>query len=252
MQKIIRRLKIMKIKILLTIAVLCIANSGYAAQKTITVGTSGSKASLDTNFGNAQDNFTDLYTNKADKINISFLAAGLSDMKIIDTTEATNGRNFVLDTVSPGDADDTLHVWSIDKLGSTFQPLIATQAVETTGTIQGKMLFNSYAEATTLTAANHNSSIVQMTVAAEVTMWDCETANVGDWVSLWARDAEKIEVVPASGDQFVLFAGTAIGANDELDIAATAGTKVTLICTADDTWSVYSETAASTDGGAAD
>ncbi len=31
------------------------------SQKTITVGTSGAPASLDTNFGNAQDNFTELY-----------------------------------------------------------------------------------------------------------------------------------------------------------------------------------------------
>jgi len=34
------------------------------AQKTITVGTAGTPASLDTNFGNAQDNFTELYASK--------------------------------------------------------------------------------------------------------------------------------------------------------------------------------------------
>ena len=107
-------------------------------------------------------------------------------------------------------------------------------------------------EPTTLTAAAHNGALVRLTVAGEITLWDCETANVGDFLTLWARDAEKIEVVPASGDQFVLFNGTAIGADDELDMAATAGTKVTLMCTADDTWSVITETAACTDGGAAD
>lgn len=69
---------------------------------------------------------------------------------------------------------------------------------------------------------------------------------------LWARDSEKIEIVPFSGDHFVLFNGTAITADYELDMAATAGTKVTLMCTATDTWSVYSETSESTDGGAAD
>jgi len=35
------------------------------SQKTITVGTSGSPASLDTNFGNAQDNFTEIYAKNA-------------------------------------------------------------------------------------------------------------------------------------------------------------------------------------------
>jgi len=120
------------------------------------------------------------------------------------------------------------------------------------GIIRGRVAFNSYTAAQTLTAATHNSGLVQMTTADEVTMWDCETANVGDTVMLWARDAEKIEVVPASGDHFNLFAGTALTAGNELDIAATAGTKVTLMCTADDTWSVVTETAASTDGSAAD
>jgi hypothetical protein len=120
------------------------------------------------------------------------------------------------------------------------------------GIIRGRVPFNSYTAAQTLTAATHNSGLVQMTTADEVTMWDCETANVGDTVMLWARDAEKIEVVPASGDHFVLFGGTALTADYELDIAATAGTKVTLMCTADDTWSVVTETAASVTGGAAD
>lgn len=128
----------------------------------------------------------------------------------------------------------------------------ATGSINTTGAVQAKVPFNSYSTAQTLTSATHNSTVVQMTEAVEATMWDCETANVGDTVMLWARDAEKIEVVPASGDHFVLFNGTSLTADYELDVAATAGTKVTLICTADDTWSVFTETAASTDGGAAD
>ena len=127
-----------------------------------------------------------------------------------------------------------------------FKPLIVAS------TIQGRAKFLSYDAAQTLTAAVHNGALVRLTVAGEITLWDCETANVGDFITLWARDAEKIEVVPASGDQFFLFDGTGITADDELDMAATAGTKVTLMCTADDSWSVITETAACADGGAAD
>ena len=112
--------------------------------------------------------------------------------------------------------------------------------------------FLSYDTAQTLTAAAHNGALVMMTVAAEVTLWDCTSSTVGHMVTLWARDAEKIEVVPATDDQFYLFDGTGIGANDELDMAATAGTKVTLMCTAANEWRVVFETAACTDGGAAD
>lgn len=145
---------------------------------------------------------------------------------------------------------DGTTAWS--SLGYATVAPSTDQNFTTSGTIQGNTVFNSYTAAHTLTFADHNSSIVQMTTADEVTMWDCETAGVGATVMLWARDAEKIEVVPASGDHFNLFNGTELTANNELDIAATAGTKVTLMCTADDTWSVYSETAACADGGAAD
>jgi hypothetical protein len=112
--------------------------------------------------------------------------------------------------------------------------------------------FLSYDAAQTLTAATHNGAMVMMTVADEVTMWDCTSSTIGHFVTLWARDAEKIEVVPATDDQFYLFNGTGIGANDELDIPATAGTKVTLMCTAANEWRVAFETATTTDGGAAD
>ena len=170
----------------------------------------------------------------------------------------TTNSTVVLAAGEIGVETDTLKIkigdgttaWS--SLGYATVAPSTDQNFATTGTIKGRTLFNSYAADQTLTAATHNSTVVQMTVAGEVTMWDCETANVGDQVILWARDAEKIEVVPASGDHFALFNGTALTADYEMDVPATAGTKVTLMCTADDTWSVFHETAATTDGGAAD
>lgn len=127
-----------------------------------------------------------------------------------------------------------------------------TYNMVTTGTIQGKAKFNSYTSDQTLTFAENGGGVVQFTVAGECTVWDAEAVNIGDFFIVWARDAEKIELVPASGDHFVLFDGTALTADYEADIPATAGTKITLMCTADDTWAVYSETAPVTDGGVAD
>jgi hypothetical protein len=150
-------------------------------------------------------------------------------------------------SVNGVDSSEVIQIGDTGASGVTITPNLFV-----TGTIQGRAKFVSLDESTTLTAATHNGALVRLTVAGEITLWDCETANVGDFVTLWARDAEKIEVVPASGDQFYLFDGTGIGANDELDMAATAGTKVTLMCTADDSWSVITETAACADGGAAD
>lgn len=154
-----------------------------------------------------------------------------------DTTEA-----FTV-TLTPN-ATPTLATWgftSTQSAGYTFDK-----------PVQAPAKFVSFTGAATLTAAAHNGALVMMTTADEVTMWDCTASTIGHWVTLWARDAEKIEVVPASGDQFYLFNGTGIGANDELDIAATAGTKVTIMCTAENEWRVVYETAACADGGAAD
>lgn len=51
----------------------------YAAQKTITVGTSGTPASLDTNFSNAQDNFNELYTGRFNVKDYGAIGNGIAD-----------------------------------------------------------------------------------------------------------------------------------------------------------------------------
>lgn len=170
----------------------------------------------------------------------------------------TTNSTVVLAAGEIGVETDTLKIkigdgttaWS--SLGYATVAPSTDQNFATTGTIKGRTLFNSYAADQTLTAATHNSTVVQATEPIEITLWDCEAANVGDTVLLWARDAEKIEVAPAAGDGFALFDGTPLTAGNELDVAATKGTKVTLMCTADDLWSVFHETAPATDGGAAD
>lgn len=55
---------------------------------------------------------------KADSTGVSFLASALSDIKILDAAQPVTGQQFVLDTMAYGNADDALHLWSIDKIGS--------------------------------------------------------------------------------------------------------------------------------------
>ena len=334
-------------KLVVLIAALLFAWPLQAAQQTIFVGSPADKKSLDTNFGNAQANFVELYgwvdqgvktTSSPSFVSVTATggtlrggvagttqgalvlhtntdpiytfglmpAAAPSEIVSLKAPPAmpggsnylwnvdadgtggwTDPATFQVDLAVPSQAEAEAgtatdeRVWTAERVkqaivalgtGLTSLPTADNQifqatgagtyawtntlegigSIEATGTLQGKMVFNSYATDTTLTADNNNSAVVQFTVAGEATMWDCEATNVGDFVMLWARDAEKIEVVPASGDHFNLFAGTALTADYELDVAATAGTKVTLMCTADDTWSVYSETAACADGGVAD
>lgn len=109
----------------------------------------------------------------------------------------------------------------------------------------------TYSTAQTLTwAANgRRTNLFTNSSTVEFTVWDCETANIGQSFGVWASD-ESLEGVPASGDHFVLFDGTALDANDEIDVPA--GARVKFVCIADDTFAVHSETDTTTDGGVAD
>jgi hypothetical protein len=162
-----------------------------------------------------------------------------------DTEVAINGTESIAFDLDTGTANQV--IIKNKTTGST-----AVDDLYSTIPFRAPAKFVSYSADQTLTAAAHNGALVEFTAIVEATMWDCTSSTIGHMVTLWARDAEKIEVVPASGDQFYLFDGTGIGANDELDMAATAGTKVTLMCTAADEWRVVFETAACADGGAAD
>ncbi|MCB2217983.1 MAG: hypothetical protein KQH59_18125 [Desulfobulbaceae bacterium] len=182
----------------------------------------------------------------------------------VDTNDAKTGVSAAAVGGVSGDLDDTdaSIEWenaadlgsdgsiSADAVGT--DELSNTLNINTTGTIQGDIVFNSYGTAQTLTESAHKSSIAAFTAAVEATMWDCETANIGNAITFWILDDVQVEVVPASGDNFVLEDGTALTADYELDLSPTTGAKHTLICTADDTWRVFTESAASTDGGAAD
>lgn len=51
------------------------------------------------------------------KTNTAFLAGAWSDLKILDSAQPVNGQSILLDSMAYGNADDALHLWSIDKVG---------------------------------------------------------------------------------------------------------------------------------------
>jgi len=105
-----------------------------------------------------------------------------------------------------------------------------------------------------LTAAQMNS-IVRITGAGDVTIPTgmCEAANVGQWLHVRQSGtfAASIDSANAS-DQFTLMNGTAIGANEELDLAGTASKSCTVTCVAANVWEVTGESGTCADGGAKD
>lgn len=101
-----------------------------------------------------------------------------------------------------------------------------------------------------------NGAFLLMTAAGEVGLWDCSTATIGSWVTVWVRDAaEQVEVVmygDTTNDLFRLKDGTELDANDEADMPVNGNEQATFMCVEANKWYVLSEDAPVTDGGAAD
>ncbi len=126
-----------------------------------------------------------------------------------------------------------------------------TGAVDSAAAISGAMGVINAVGATTLTTAQYGK-ILLMTTADEVTLPDDCDSVTGAWYVIWARDAEKIEVVVTdSADAFVLY-GTALTADNELDSAGGAGNRATVTCLEANKWYVGGTEGIWVDGGAAD
>jgi hypothetical protein len=91
------------------------------------------------------------------------------------------------------------------------------------------------------------------TAAADYVMPACETANIGEWVTVLVRDVSEVVVLqPATGDTLSP-AGAIVSQNHELDSAGAAtsdGDFVTFVCFAADIWHSIAIGGAWVDGGA--
>ena len=91
------------------------------------------------------------------------------------------------------------------------------------------------------------------TAAADYVMPACETANIGEWVTVVVRDVSEVVVLqPARGDTLSP-AGAIISADHEMDSAGAAtsdGDHVTFACLVADIWHSLSIGGAWVDGGA--
>jgi hypothetical protein len=101
------------------------------------------------------------------------------------------------------------------------------------------------------------NGISVVTTAAEVTIADCETADVGDWYTIVVRDpTETIEIVSLDSSDVINYSGITPVAGDELDSPSedgtTGGSSVTLVCVKADNYSAIHTSGLWVDGGAAD
>lgn len=109
--------------------------------------------------------------------------------------------------------------------------------------------FTAISTAATLTAnTNHLAS-----AAATHTLPACETANIGEWVTVVVRDvSEKVVIAPASGDTLHP-AGAIIETSHVIDSAAAAtsdGDFITFVCATANNWYSTALGGAWVDGGA--
>jgi hypothetical protein len=103
-----------------------------------------------------------------------------------------------------------------------------------------------------------SNRITVVSAAVEVTIQNCSASTIGDWYTIVVRDHdETIEVVSADASDVIYYSGITAAAGDELDSpddsgSDTAGSSVTLVCTANNAYTAIHTSGLWVDGGAAD
>ena len=121
--------------------------------------------------------------------------------------------------------------------------------------IATKLNYTTASGNTSLTAAQCGG-IIFMTGAGEVGFPDCAAALLGCDYQIKIQDAaEKVELVmegDTTNDYFVKIDDVALDADDELDMAVTLPSQVTVMCISANRWQAMSQLGVHIDGGTAD
>ncbi len=174
------------------------------------------------------------------------LTATSTNTAIFQGADAAGLANTLFDTTGAG----TITIGSADV---TSIPVITDGG---TLTIDGTISVTANAVSEISTAVTLVANTVHVaSEAADHTLPTCNAGAVGNWVTVIVRDAsEIISIVPDTGSTIAVPGTTTVlGADDELDSAATAddsGDFVTLICGAAAKWYGIAMGGVWTDGGA--
>lgn len=166
-----------KILFAIVCGLLLVAEYSHAAQKTITVGTSGSPASLDTNFGNAQDNFNELYTFKG-----LYPASCSNDEDTIEWDTTTS--RFICKTLPTLDVDDDAD-GLVDKLDASI-----TTDAQFTGAItvgDGGDLIKTIYDSTPATDDTWAGASMTITAGESLAQWDLLYAKNASGTLKWYK-----------------------------------------------------------------
>jgi len=170
-------------------------------------------------------------------------------------TAATTGTATFLGADAAGAANtalDTTGAGSIT-IGSADVTSVSIVTDGGTTTIDGDIQTDVGPIISLATGALTANSVHLATAASDYVLPACETANIGEWVTVIVQDISEVVVLqPASGDT-INPAGAVIDADHEMDSSGAAtgdGDFVTLVCVIADMWFSTAIGGAWVDGGA--
>jgi len=181
---------------------------------------------------------------------LTALTAEPTDEVVGDVLRADGGT---WDPCGLGSANDYFVLCTAAGAPGTYVALFDITGDFKFSTIQAAMKVIPDADGIILTAAQMNAIIV-MTGAGDVDIPadQCDTAT-GKWLTVKSTAAHLNSVTSNdAADLFVLSDGTALDAQDELDLAGAAGNQVTVVCLEANKWYVTGEVGTCVDGGVAD
>jgi hypothetical protein len=96
--------------------------------------------------------------------------------------------------------------------------------------------------------------VTVVTASTDVDIADCSTATIGNWYTVVVRDAsETVKIASLDSSDIFKVSGLALTAGEELDSptagATTAGSSVTLVCTANNRYTAIRTSGLWVDGG---
>lgn len=163
---------------------------------------------------------------------------------------------------SGGDDDDPLEFRQSATPGTNVALSIAASsfqatfngAVAVSGTLTGRLAVSTITSLPhTVTTAEANGGFLLVTAAGDVDLPDVCDSATGANILVYVRDAaETVSVAVGDTSDDIVFQGTAIGANSELDSPGNAGDFVALVCAATNIWYVIGSSGTWTDGGTVD
>jgi len=169
------------------------------------------------------------------EIIIRWVAGGTNNWSLIEVNKLTGSKVFQASIPGGNFLSAVSSDATLEGSGTAGDPIGLAADCDHTGTIRSLLKIVNKTANATLTAAECRGAVVTNAGATETLEFILSAAVVGASVTIYSKEAEIIEAIPASGERF-----SSESADEQLDSSGTLGDSLTLVCMEAGVWEVVS------------